>query len=238
MALSWSGGVEFNKEFSFTNILGSGGLRYPDGPINPKSILLHLRAYVRFVFVVFALIPLLPSPEAAPYFHNIASSFYLEKSDLKALLTPECFYTPQAYLEIVVFTSRKGSQCGVGIKRQQVGTFNLNLGPEWGEGKPVILFSGWIGIVKMKQEAMNFKTELLLRVKLDPGPQYVFQFEDETKLSPQVDKLPPSKARLSQYSLLASAGFEASIYSSLYPWGDHREKYKMEQVKEISAIKI
>ncbi|GJX06404.1 zinc finger MYM-type protein 1-like protein [Tanacetum coccineum] len=49
-------------------------------------------------------------------------------------------------------TSPIGSRCGVGIKRQQVGTFKLDVGPKWGEGKPVILFSGWIGIGKMKQE--------------------------------------------------------------------------------------
>ncbi|CBI40002.3 unnamed protein product, partial [Vitis vinifera] len=51
--------------------------------------------------------------------------FYLEESDLKALLAPGCFYAPHACLEIVVFTGRKGSHCGVGIKRQQIGTFKL-----------------------------------------------------------------------------------------------------------------
>ncbi|GFY92112.1 nuclear factor 1 A-type protein [Actinidia rufa] len=61
--------------------------------------------------------------------------------------------------------------------------------PEWGEGKPAILFNGWIGIGKSKQDNGQHGAELHLRVKLDPDPRYVFQFEDETKLSPQIVQL-------------------------------------------------
>ncbi|KAL4563646.1 hypothetical protein LXL04_027691 [Taraxacum kok-saghyz] len=173
--------------------IGSLGLRYHENhPKSPKSQIhnftspctceIRLRGFPAQI----ASIPLVSSPESTPDSHNIASSFYLEKSDLKALLTPGCFYNPQACLEIAVFTGRKGSHCGVGVKRQQVGTFKLDVGPEWGEGKPVILFNGWIGIGKMKHETKKSVAELHLRVKLDPDPRYVFQFEDETKLSPQI----------------------------------------------------
>lgn len=134
-------------------------------------------------------IPLVSSPEETPNSHSIASSFYLEESDLKSLLEPGCFYATQACLEIAVFTGRKGSSCGGGMKRQQVGAFKLNVGPEWGEGKPVVLFNGWIGIGKNRQENGKPGVELHLRVKLDPDPRYVFQFEDETKLSPQIVQL-------------------------------------------------
>ena len=134
-------------------------------------------------------VPLVSSPEATPDSHSIASSFYLEEFDLKALLAPRCFYTPQACLEIVVFTGRKGSHCGGGVKRQQIGTFRLEVGPEWGEKKPVILFNGWIGIGKNKQETRKPEAELHLRVKLDPDPRYVFQFEDVTTSSPQIVQL-------------------------------------------------
>ncbi|GFS31029.1 oxoglutarate/iron-dependent oxygenase [Actinidia rufa] len=75
------------------------------------------------------------------------------------------------------------------MKRQQIGTFRLKVGPEWGEGKPAILFNGWIGIGKSKQDNGQHGAELHLRVKLDPDPRYVFQFEDETKLSPQIVQL-------------------------------------------------
>ncbi|CAA0827165.1 Protein of unknown function (DUF1005 [Striga hermonthica] len=71
------------------------------------------------------------------------------------------------------------------MKRQQIGVVRLNVGPEWGEGKPVVLFEGWIGIGKSGRPG----AELHLRVKLDPDPRYVFQFEDDTKLSPQIVQL-------------------------------------------------
>ncbi|KFK25983.1 hypothetical protein AALP_AA8G187900 [Arabis alpina] len=131
-------------------------------------------------------IPLMPTLDAAPDHHSISTSFYLEESDLRALLAPGCFYNPHAHLEITVFTGKKSSHCGVGAKRQQIGIFRLEVGPEWGEGKPMILFNGWIGIGKNKRDG---GAELHLRVKLDPDPRYVFQFEDVTTLSPQIVQL-------------------------------------------------
>ncbi|KAF4368624.1 hypothetical protein CsatB_008215 [Cannabis sativa] len=134
-------------------------------------------------------VPLISSPQTTPDPHSIASSFYLEKSDLKALLAPGCFYSTHACLEIAVFTGRKGTHCGVTIKRQQLGTFKLEVAPEWGEGKPVILFNGWIGLGKNKTDTGKPGAELHLRVKVDPDPRYVFQFEDATRLSPQINQL-------------------------------------------------
>ncbi|KAK7285493.1 hypothetical protein RJT34_20266 [Clitoria ternatea] len=134
-------------------------------------------------------VPLISSADVIPDPQNIVSSFYLEESDLKALLAPGCFYNAHAYLEIAVFSGRKGSHCGVGIKRQQIGIFKMQVGPEWGEGKPLILFNGWIGIGKNKLENRKPGAELHLKVKLDPDPRYVFQFEDITTLSPQILQL-------------------------------------------------
>ncbi|KAH0642133.1 hypothetical protein KY290_035226 [Solanum tuberosum] len=98
-----------------------------------------------------AIIPLVSSPETTPDANNIASSFYLQESDLKALLAPGC--------------------------------------PEWGNGRPVILFNGWIHIGKNKWLNGIAGAELHLRVKLDPDPRYIFQFKDKTKLSPQIIQL-------------------------------------------------
>ncbi|XP_010549738.1 PREDICTED: uncharacterized protein LOC104820818 [Tarenaya hassleriana] len=134
-------------------------------------------------------IPLMSSPDATPDGNSVPSSFYLEESDLRALLTPRCFYSPHACLEIVVFIGKRGSHGGVGVKRQQIGKFKLDVGPEWGEGKPVILFNGWIGIGKNKGDSTKPGPELHLRVKLDPDPRFVFQFEDITTLSPQIVQL-------------------------------------------------
>ncbi|XP_015577780.1 uncharacterized protein LOC8282032 isoform X5 [Ricinus communis] len=111
--------------------IGSLGLRIPGTAINstksgihtfsPCSCEIRLRGFP----VQTTSVPFVSSPEAAPDIHSISSSFYLEESDLKALLEPGCFYTHHACLEIVVFTGRKGSHCGVGIKKQQIGTFKL-----------------------------------------------------------------------------------------------------------------
>ncbi|KAJ9179828.1 hypothetical protein P3X46_008147 [Hevea brasiliensis] len=173
--------------------IGSLGLRIPETVLksgihafsSPCSCEIRLRGFP----VQTTSVPLVSSPEATPDIHGIASSFYLEESDLKTLLTPGCFYTHHACLEIVVFTGRKGSHCGVGIKRHQIGTFKLEVGPEWGEGKPAVLFNGWIGIGKNKQESRKPGAELHLRVKLDPDPRYVFQLEDVTTSSPQIVQL-------------------------------------------------
>ena len=173
--------------------IGSLGLRIPAAALNSVNSGIHAvstpctcEIRLRGFPVQTTSVPLVTSPEVIPDSHSTASSFYLEASDLNALLAPGCFYSTRACLEIAVFTGRKGSHCGVGIKRQQIGTFKLEVGPEWGEGRPVILFNGWIGIGKSKQESKRPGAELHLRVKLDPDPRYIFQFGDVTKLSPQI----------------------------------------------------
>ncbi|XP_038699801.1 uncharacterized protein LOC119997077 isoform X2 [Tripterygium wilfordii] len=176
--------------------IGSLGLRLSGTALNTSKSKLHAfsslclcEMRLRGFPVQKTSVPLISSPEVTPDSHCIASSFYLEEADLKALLTRGCFYNPHASLEIAVFTGRKRPHCGVGVKRQQIGTFELEVGPEWGEGKPVILFNGWIGIGKNKQESGKPGAELHLRVKLDPDPRYLFRFEDVTTLSPQIVQL-------------------------------------------------
>ncbi|KAM1027457.1 hypothetical protein ACFX2G_041098 [Malus domestica] len=199
-------GFRYNGEIFVTRMdpqafirlsIGSLGLRIPGTPLkseksgihafsSPYSCEIRLRGFP----MQTASIPLVSSPEAAtPDSHSTASSFYLEKSDIKALLEPGCFYNPHSCLEIAIFTGKKGSHCGVGTKRQQIGTYKLEVGPEWGEGKSGVLFSGWIAIGKNKQENGKLSAELHLRVRLDPDPRYVFQFDDVTKLSPQIVQL-------------------------------------------------
>ncbi|KAG9452926.1 hypothetical protein H6P81_005830 [Aristolochia fimbriata] len=151
----------------------------------PCSCEIRLRGFP----VQTASVPLISSPEAQPDPQCIATSFYLEESDLKEMLAPGCFQATNAYLEITVFMGRQGSHCGVSSRKQQIGSFKLQVGPEWGEGKSLMLHSGWISIGKKHQEGEKAEAELHLRVKLDPDPRYVFQFEDETALSPQIVQL-------------------------------------------------
>nr|XP_029151313.1 uncharacterized protein LOC112775388 isoform X2 [Arachis hypogaea] len=126
-------------------IEGSTGRSRTQKPPSPFVCEIRLRGFP----VQTSSVPLISSTEAIPDVENVATSFYLEESDLKALLAPGCFYNTHAGLEIVVFS-------GIGKRR-----------PE--NGRPV--------------------AELHLRVKLDPDPRYVFQFEDVTTLSPQIVQL-------------------------------------------------
>ncbi|KAI3884145.1 hypothetical protein MKW92_036832 [Papaver armeniacum] len=100
------------------------------------------------------------------------------KSNLKALLAPRRFHTSMAYLDVSVFKSRQGSITALVVKKQQIGTFKLKVSRD-----------GWVDISKNKQESAKLAIELHLIVKLDPDPRYVFQFEDETTLSPQIVQL-------------------------------------------------
>lgn len=161
--------------------IGSLGLRVPGITLNsaksgrntlsfPCACEIRLRGFP----MQTAMIPLVSYPETTPDTNNITSSFYLQESDLKALLVPGYLLKHHAGLEIVVFTGRNGTHCGIGIKRQQIGMFKLEVGPEWGDGKPVILFNGWMHIGKNKWVSGNPGVELHLRVKLDPDPRYIF----------------------------------------------------------------
>ncbi|XP_028751261.1 uncharacterized protein LOC114711078 [Neltuma alba] len=194
------------------------------------------------------MVPLISSPEAIPDTQSNASSFYLEESDLKALLAPGCFYNPHACLEIAVFTGRKESHCGVGIKRQQIGIFRMQVGPEWGEGKPLILFNGWKGIGKNKQEIGKPGAELHVRVKLDPDPRYVFQFEDVTTLSPQIVQLRGSvkqpifsckfdKDRVSQVDPLSNYWSKSSESSDLEMERRERKGWKV-KIHDLSGSAV
>ncbi|XP_075647211.1 uncharacterized protein LOC142618094 isoform X2 [Castanea sativa] len=201
--------------------IGSLGLRIPGAALNSVNSEIHVvsspcscEIRLRGFPMQTTPVPFVTSPEAAPDSHSIASSFYLDESDLKALLAPGCFYSTHACLEIAVFSERKGSHCGVGTKRQQIGTFKLEVSPEWGDGRPVILYNGWIGIGKSKQESGRPGAELHLRVKLDPDPRYVFQFEDVTKLSPQIVQLQGSIKQP-----IFSCKFSRERPESWQPWG-------------------
>ncbi|PKA60793.1 hypothetical protein AXF42_Ash006427 [Apostasia shenzhenica] len=133
-----------------------------------------------------ASVPLVSSAEYVPDSRMNASAFYLEKSHFEALLTHRCFRAGPSYLEIVVYSGRQRPYCGLSGGKQLIGRFRVVVGSEWGEGRPALLHNGWISIGKESKGGSKIGPEMHLRVKLDPDPRYVFQFEDETALSPQI----------------------------------------------------
>ena len=174
--------------------IGSLGLRIPvpaskavKGANHASASVCSCEIRLRGFPIQTAPVQLISSPEANPDPHSNPIVFYLEKSDVMALMASGCFQTPQPFLEVVVYLGRKKrSNCSVTSRKQQLGSFRVRVSPEWGNGKPSMVHDGWIGIGKHKQEAGRPGPELHLRVKLDPDPRYVFQFEDETLLSPQI----------------------------------------------------
>jgi len=159
--------------------VGQLGLRLP-GASSRKAC--HCEIRLRGFPVQTAPVPLINSSEFNLDPHANAAVFSLDEPGLKALSTPGCFRAPEPpYVEIAVYVGRRG---GGGyfsaVKRRLVGAVRVEIGPEWREGEPVLLHHGWTGVGK---------GELHVKVKVEADPRYVFQFEDEVALNPQVVQL-------------------------------------------------
>lgn len=137
-------------------------------------------------------VPLIHSPAFNLDPFTNAAVFSLDESDLRALAAPGCFRAPRtSCLEVAVYyLARFGasSRCGVVAacrRKRLVGVFRVELpSSEWRDGKPVLLHHGWAGIGKGEA-----RPELHLRVKLEADPRYIFQFDDDIALNPQVVQL-------------------------------------------------
>ncbi|BBN05011.1 hypothetical protein MPTK1_3g09520 [Marchantia polymorpha subsp. ruderalis] len=117
--------------------------------------------------------------------HTLAASFYLDEPALQKLLTTSCCNASPSFLKVVVFSGRQGSCCRVRTGKK-LGTFKLPVGIEWTERKSVQLHNGWTSIGRSKGEGRRPGAELHVIVKVEPDPRYVFQFDGEPALSPQI----------------------------------------------------
>ncbi|WOL19008.1 hypothetical protein Cni_G27805 [Canna indica] len=175
--------------------IGSLGLRFPADTLKSRRGAVH--AYSKCsceirlggLPIQTASVPLISSPESNPDPNSNLVVFYLEESDIKAMILRGCLRTPRAHLEIVIYMGKQGSYCGVTSRKQQIGSLSLEIELERGLEKPVLLHNGWISIGQNKNEVEKGGPELHLKAKLDPDPRYVFKFEDETTLSPQIVQL-------------------------------------------------
>jgi hypothetical protein len=162
--------------------VGQLGLRLPGASARKAC---HCEIRLRGFPVQTAPVPLINSSEFSLAPHANAAVFSLDESHLKALSTPGCFFRapePLPYLEIAVYVGGRGGSGGyfAAVRRQLVGAVRVEIGPEWRDGKPVLLHHGWTGVGK---------GQLHLKVKVEADPRYVFQFEDEVALNPQVVQL-------------------------------------------------
>lgn len=111
-----------------------------------------------------------------------AASFHLNKSDLEKLVAKSLFGGRKLYLQISIYTGRRGSTCGVNSGRL-LGKVDVPLDLAGTESRSVLFYNGWIVIGK---EAKNSSAQFHLSVKAEPDPRFVFQFDGEPECSPQV----------------------------------------------------
>lgn len=166
--------------------VGQLGLRLPAGK-STAGRACHCEIRLRGFPAQTAPVPLLTNSSELildPHGANAAAVFSLDESDLAALSAPGCFsfrVPAGPCLEIAVYLGSSHVGGGMVAKRRRrrlVGVVRVGVGPEWREGKPVVLRHGWT--------AVGGGGELHLRVKAVADPRYVFRFEDEVALNPQV----------------------------------------------------
>lgn len=121
---------------------------------------------------------------------STAASFYLDEPALRRLLTFACFGSSSPFLEIAVFCAEQGRSCGISPGKQQLGSLKIRAGREWAEGRAVQVHHGWTRIGKRSSSdesgSSRRSAELHLVVKVEPDPRFVFQFDGEPALGPQI----------------------------------------------------
>lgn len=199
--------------------VGALGLKIPDASRTVRSSV-HILSSPCFCKIRLrgfpaqtASVPLISPSASGPDLHSIAASFYLEEADLCKMSTSNCFYSPKAYLEIIIFTGRQEPCCGSSSSKR-IGTFRLQVGPEWREVRTVQLHNGWTSIGKSKARGGISEAEFHVRVMVEPDPRLIFQFDDETVLNPRIVQLQGS-VRQPIFSCKFSRGSRVSQLDSI-----------------------
>ncbi|XP_040382637.1 uncharacterized protein LOC102704909 [Oryza brachyantha] len=167
--------------------VGQLGLKLPGANARKaaRSFLCEIR--LKGFPVQIAPVPLITSSEFNLDPHTNAAVFSLDESDLNALSAPGCFGAHGSHLEVAVYVvGRRGGHCGIvtGMRRL-LGVVMVDVGAaEWRDGKPAMPHHGWVGVGRGEA-----RPELHLRVKLEADPRYIFEFDDEVALNPQVVQL-------------------------------------------------
>ncbi|CAA3011946.1 uncharacterized protein LOC111374766 [Olea europaea var. sylvestris] len=114
----------------------------------------------------------------------LAASFHLSKSDLDRLTGKSLLFatTKKHELKISIYTSRRGTTCGVNSGRL-LGKISVPLDLAETEARTVLFHNGWINVGK---ERGSSSAQFHLNVKSEPDPRFVFQFDRKPECSPQV----------------------------------------------------
>lgn len=224
--------------------VGDLGLRFP---VAPKAAAAGVHSAASSCFlceirllnfpVQTAPVPLVVSGDPDP--NSVAASFYLDEPAVRKLLTLACFGLSSPCLEILVFTGRQGISCGIGAGKQ-LGSLRIRAGHEWAEGRAVQVHRGWTSIGKRKTEGGYTGSELHLVVKVEPDPRFMFLFEGEPALSPQIIQT-QGKSRQPIFSCKFSRdrGFRPGIADNVFKgWAEMSNGDKDKIRKERKAWRV
>lgn len=172
------------------------GLRFLQASADANNTSTHIQSSFfckiklsHFETQTVALPVLAPSSKADPDPSQVAASFYLDEPALSKLLSGS-FFSKSPRLAVTVYSSTRNAffSCCRAINRlhlsgKAIGKFTLPVGLELASPKAGLqLHNGWVSIGTCK----SAKVELHLNVKVELDPRYIFQFDGQPELSPQI----------------------------------------------------
>ncbi|KAG0467198.1 hypothetical protein HPP92_018215 [Vanilla planifolia] len=147
--------------------------------VHPSSTPCYCRIRLHNLPCQTAPIPLLSTDDAAGSVaspdSSLAAAFHLSRTDISS-------FGGKAKLVIKIYTGRLGSTCGMNLGNL-LGKVKIPLDLKSADGKALVLHSGWIAVGKSSKGS---SAQLLLTVKSEPDPRFVFEFGGKPECSPQV----------------------------------------------------
>nr|XP_043606730.1 uncharacterized protein LOC122578763 [Erigeron canadensis] len=129
-------------------------------------------------------IPFIDPTQPDPLTPTQPITFDLTKTDLNNFTSKlSIFKTTQLLLKVSIFMGRVGSSCGLSSGKL-LGKVVVPLDLNGSDCKTTTFHNGWVSFGGDKNS--NKSTQFHLNVKSEPDPRFVFEFEGEPVLSPQV----------------------------------------------------
>ncbi|KAF5740104.1 hypothetical protein HS088_TW11G00168 [Tripterygium wilfordii] len=151
--------------------------------VHPSSSPCFCKIKLKHFPVQTAVVPYILPESQFPDGQNqtFAATFHLSKSDLDRLAAKSIF-GGNLCLKISMYTGRRGTTCGVNSGRL-LGKVTVPLDLAGTESKASVFHNGWISVGK---DSKGSSAQFHLKVKAEPEPRFVFQFDGEPECSPQV----------------------------------------------------
>ncbi|KAK2987455.1 hypothetical protein RJ640_018592 [Escallonia rubra] len=130
-----------------------------------------------------ATIPLVAQESGYQFEDQVHACFNLNKSEFDRIVEKSLAAKKGSCLKVEIYTGRMGSSCGLDCGNL-LGSVSVPLNFKGLESRGVTAQNGWVGLGDRGSKGSAAK--LHLRVKAEPDPRFVFQFDGEPECSPQV----------------------------------------------------